>query len=126
MLCTTFAQAQQGNYPVHIPETFDLKAFQKAVKEHDLVLVNFYTTWCNPCKDVDKVISQLEKKYKDKVKLMKIDVEEQVELATGLKIRNVPLVHIYTSGKLAWEKRGLVEKQLLEKQIAHFYERFAK
>lgn len=62
-------------------------------------VIDFYATWCGPCKKVAPVIENLAKEYKGKVNVYKVDIDAEQKLSTVLKIRNIPTVYFLEEGK---------------------------
>lgn len=62
-------------------------------------VIDFYATWCGPCKKVAPVIENLAKEYKGKVNVYKVDIDAEQKLSTVLKIRNIPTVYFLKEGK---------------------------
>lgn len=112
---------EEAKLPLEIKSSelkgLNLKKFKKAVMSEELVLVDFHATWCGPCKELDPILKNVAKKHAGKVKLLKIDVDENSTLAQQLGITNIPLLHLYKSGKLLWKHTGLVDQQTIEKQL---------
>ena len=81
--------------------------FKKEVLEHNgLVLVDFFATWCGPCMMLQKELEQLENEYKDKLKICKVNVDEEPKLAMEFNISSIPYVRIYENGNLKNEFLG--------------------
>ncbi len=80
-------------------------------------LVDFYATWCGPCKMMHPVLKDLSKDVKGKARIIKIDIDKNQKLATKLGIRSVPTFILYKNGKEQWRKSGGMTKQALKKQI---------
>ena len=80
-------------------------------------LVDFYATWCGPCKALGPVLEELAGKYKDKIYIYKVDVDKEEELSDIFKIRTVPtLLFIPVQGKPRLLS-GVIPKAGLEKKI---------
>ncbi|MBO1734514.1 MAG: thioredoxin [Coprobacter sp.] len=80
-------------------------------------LVDFYATWCGPCKALGPVLEELAGKYKDKIYIYKVDVDKEEELSDIFKIRTVPtLLFIPVQGKPRLLS-GVMPKAGLEKKI---------
>lgn len=62
-------------------------------------VIDFYATWCGPCKKVAPVIENLAKEYNGKVNVYKVDIDTEQKLSTVLKIRNIPTVYFLEEGK---------------------------
>lgn len=89
----------------------------KSLKAGDKPLViDFWATWCGPCRIVAPIIEELAKEYEGKVVIGKCDVEENEELATQFGIRNIPTILFFKGGEMidkiigAQSKAKLVEK----------------
>ena len=75
-----------------------------------LVIVDFFATWCGPCKVLAKTLEELKKEVDDLV-VLPIDIEENDELVDHFNIRNVPTLHIYKNGELTATIHGAVSKE---------------
>lgn len=84
-----------------------LSDYQKLVKSKKSVIVDFHAEWCGPCKQLSPILEDFVKKQNGKVELIKIDVDQNQELAEALKIEAIPYVERYEGGNLSWKKLGL-------------------
>ena len=92
--------------------------FQAAVLESDTpVLVDFFATWCGPCKVLEPVLSDLAAGYEGKVKFVKVDIEEADEVASQFAVVNVPTLLLFKGGKEAGRKVGAAPKPTLQSWI---------
>lgn len=80
-----------------------------------LVLVDFYATWCGPCMMLQKELELLENEYKSNLKICKVNVDEQPELAMEFNISSIPYVRIYNDGKLKNEFLGYRNNEEIKK-----------
>ncbi len=73
---------------------------------NDLVIVDFYADWCEPCKWALPVIEEVLIHFKGKITLEKVNIDEQPELASSLHIMSVPTFILYQDRKEIWRMRG--------------------
>jgi thioredoxin 1 len=95
--------------------------FQKEVLNSDKpVLVDFWAVWCAPCKMVAPVVEELAKEYDGKLKVGKLDVDNNPEVSMKYGIRSIPTLMVFKGGKVVEQIIGAVPKRnLVEKVIPH-------
>ena len=87
--------------------------FQKQVHDEDgLVLVDFWAAWCPPCKALAPILHQLEEEMGDKVKVVKVDVDSNQELAMEHGVQGIPTVKLFKGGEEVKAWVGLVPKNI--------------
>ena len=72
--------------------------YKSLVNSHELVLVDFFATWCGPCKEMEPHMKALKEHYGNNVKVVKIDVDRNVEIAKELRITGMPTLKGYVNG----------------------------
>jgi len=92
-------------------------SYKEYINSDTPTLVDFFATWCGPCKMMHPVLKDLSGDIKGKARIIKIDIDKNQKLANKLGIRSVPTFIIYKSGKEQWRKSGGMTKQALLKQI---------
>jgi thioredoxin 1 len=99
------------------PITVTDETFQSEVVESSQpVLVDFWATWCGPCRMVAPIVEELAQEYEGRVKVGKIDVDSEQKIAADFGIRSIPTLLIFKGGKLADQVVGAVpKKHLVEK-----------
>ena len=90
---------------------------QQVVKENKLVVVDFWATWCGPCRAIGPVIDELANQYEGKVVIGKINVDEESELARKYKVMSIPTVMLFKNGEVVDKVVGLRSKEDLEELI---------
>ena len=80
-------------------------------------VVDFWATWCGPCRMVGPVISELAKEYDGKITVGKCDVEECEDLAVNFGIRNIPTMLFFKGGQLVDRNVGSIAKDALKAKV---------
>lgn len=81
------------------------------------LVVDFWATWCGPCRMVGPIISELAEKYDGKIVVGKCDVEENDELAAEFNIRNIPTILFFKNGEVVDKLVGAVSKAKFEEKF---------
>ena len=93
---------------------------QEVVKSDKLVIADFWAEWCGPCKMIAPLLDEIARELPDKVKIVKVDVESEPQLAQQFGIYNIPTLLFFKDGKVKEQVVGTVAKKvLLEKINAH-------
>ncbi len=84
----------------HIVQVTNKQQFQNHVLQADKpVLVDFFATWCPPCKPLASILRELAHEYTDRAEFVKVDVDQSPELSAEYTVRNLPTVLIFVGGK---------------------------
>jgi thioredoxin 1 len=81
------------------------------------VLVDFWATWCAPCRAIAPTLEELATQYKGKVKIAKVDVDENQQVAQQYGIRSIPTLLLFKGGKVIDQLVGAVPKSKLEESL---------
>jgi thioredoxin 1 len=92
---------------------FDAEVTKSAVP----VVADFWAEWCGPCKMIAPVLKELAQVYKDKIKIAKIDVDAEGELAQQFNIVSIPTILVFSKGQVVKQQIGAVPRPALEKMI---------
>jgi len=84
------------------------------------VLVDFWAEWCGPCKAIAPSLEELSEEMSNKLKVVKINVDENNELAQALRIKGLPTLMIYKSGEMMWRQSGEQDADTLINLINEF------
>jgi len=86
--------------------------FEKEVLQADMpVLVDFFATWCAPCKVIVPVLEEIAVEMTDKAKIFKIDVDQAKSLASQFSIKGVPTMIIFNGGEMVDRINGVIPKE---------------
>ena len=81
------------------------------------LVIDFWATWCGPCRMVAPIISEMAEKYDGQIVVGKCDVEENDELTSNFSIRNIPTVIFMKNGEVVNKVVGAVSKQIFEEKF---------
>lgn len=88
------------------------KNFKEEVLDYDgIVLVDFWAAWCAPCVALGPIIEELEEDLKDKAKVVKLNIDENRDIAEEYQIRGIPNIKIFKNGQVVKDLIGLMPKQ---------------
>ena len=99
---------------IHVSDgTFETEV----IKSDKPILVDFWAPWCGPCKAIAPMLEELAEQYKDRVKVAKLNVDDNPQVATNYGVRNIPTLMVFKDGKIVDKLIGLVPKARLEEFI---------
>jgi thioredoxin 1 len=95
--------------------------FAAEVEQSDVpVLVDFWADWCMPCKMVAPVVEELANEYEGKLKVGKIDVDAQSELAARFNVMSIPTLIVFKGGEVVGQRVGAVPRPAIEALFKEF------
>ena len=75
--------------------------FEQEIEKHDgLAVVDFWATWCGPCRIISPILDQLSAEYEGRVKVSKMDVDANIKTASRFNVRSIPMLLFFKGGKL--------------------------
>jgi len=98
-------------------EDMSLEEFKKLLQTDKYVLVDFYAAWCGPCKQMEPDLKDIAETMKDKVIVIRIDVDKNPTISKHFEIESLPTIQIYKNQKLIWEDMGYKTKKQLMHQL---------
>lgn len=84
-----------------------MKQFDEIISDSRPTVVDFYATWCGPCRRQIPIIDDFKTKIGDKVNVIKIDVDQEKDLAERYRIQSVPTIMIFKNGEVMWRASGI-------------------
>lgn len=90
------------------------QTFMEVINSGKPVLVDFYATWCGPCKVMSPVLQELKQEVGDSLTIIKIDVDKQPDLAQALSVQGVPTFVLFKDGAPVWRQSGAMSKAQLK------------
>lgn len=91
--------------------------FNEIINSDKPTLVDFYATWCGPCKMQSPVLEELKAKVGDTVNIVKIDVDKNQELSARYGVRSIPTLFIFKKGEPVWRATGFQQLEVLEAKV---------
>ncbi len=107
--------------PSSVIETTDATFKDDVLSAQEPVLVDFYATWCGPCKELSPTIDAMSEKYKGKVKFARVDVDKNREVTNKYGVEAMPTLKVFKNGAVVDQSVGLIPQEalvaLLDKSI---------
>ena len=92
--------------------------FDEEVKNSDIpVVVDFWAEWCGPCKQIGPALEELSKEYEGKIKIAKVDVDQNPNTAAAMGVRGIPALFIFKDGQVVSNRAGAAPKASLQSWI---------
>lgn len=113
----TIQEDTKNEENIEIIEIESMEQFeQKVSNENGTIFIDFYATWCMPCKTMTPIIEELAKENKE-VKFLKVDVDKNNELATKYNVMSIPTMLIIKNGKVTKTFVGVTDKESIMKEL---------
>ena len=93
--------------------TFEAEVVKSAIP----VVADFWAEWCGPCRMIAPVLKELARDYKDRLKVAKINVDEEPDLASRYGIQSIPTLLFFKGGEMVRQQIGAVPRAVLEKIV---------
>ena len=90
---------------------------QQVLNSANPVFVDFWAEWCGPCRVVSPVVEELSNEYKDKINFVKVNVDDNNELAQKYNVFSIPTLTIFKDGQMISQKTGTASKESFKTMI---------
>jgi thioredoxin 1 len=94
-------------------DTFDTEVRQSQIP----VVVDFWAEWCGPCKQIGPALEEISEEMAGKVKVVKVNVDENMSVAASLNVRGIPALFLFKDGEVVSNKTGAAPKAALQSWI---------
>ena len=94
-----------------------METFKQIINGDKPVLIDFYATWCGPCKAMSPIVEAIGKELKGQARVLKIDVDKNQSLASLYNIRAVPTFMIFKQGQIKWQQPGGADKMTIKNEL---------
>ncbi|MEZ7504477.1 thioredoxin [Flavobacterium sp. Arc2] len=92
-------------------------SFDNLIKSEKPVLIDFFATWCGPCKTLGPILKEVKDNLGDRISIIKIDVDKNQQIASQYQVRGVPTMILFQEGKQLWRQSGVLDKSEIIKVI---------
>ncbi len=97
------------------------KRFHEYIQESEVpVLVDFWAPWCGPCHMIAPELKKVAQQLKDRVKVIKVNVDEQPHIAAEFGIRGIPTLILFKDGAPVWRRSGAMPAQMIIQEISPY------
>jgi len=90
-----------------------MESFSQLIQSSQPILVDFFATWCGPCKAMEPVIKDVAQTVAGKVRVVKVDIDKQQQIAQQYNVNAVPTFMIFKNGNVVWRHPGMIDKTSL-------------
>ena len=94
-----------------------MESFAELILSDKLVLVDFYADWCGPCRAMEPVIKDVVKSTKNKLRIVKVNIDKQPQIAQSYNVNAVPTFIAFKQGRILWRHPGMIDKKTLLSKI---------
>ena len=95
-----------------------MEKFNEMINGEQLTLVDFFATWCGPCKMMHPILEQLKEKMGDHIRILKVDVDKNEALSMQYRIQSVPTLMLFKKGEMLWRQSGAMSLNDLMQKIS--------
>lgn len=94
-----------------------MNEFDQMIAGSKPTLVDFFATWCGPCKMQSPILEQVKNKVGDEANIIKVDIDKARDVATRYRVQSVPTLILFVNGEAVWRGVGVHQADVLEAKI---------
>ena len=91
--------------------------FNEIIKSDIPTLVDFYATWCGPCQMMHPILDKLKTEMGTAIRILKIDVDKNQDVAEKFKVRGVPTFVLFKRGEVLWRQSGAMDLNTIKRRV---------
>ncbi len=97
-----------------------MEDFDKAIQKDEPVLVDFFATWCGPCRAQKQILEEVKRIVGDSACIMQIDIDADRALASRFRVQSVPTLMVFRKGELLWRASGVQPSEMLVRKLEEY------
>ena len=120
LYCWVLLKQKKANQLYQQKIKINQMTFNELIQSEKPVLVDFFATWCGPCKTMAPILKDVKLEIGDTASIFKVDVDKNPETASAYQVQGVPTLILFQKGNILWRQSGVVPKRGLVSVIKQY------